>query len=104
MSAAAVSARVYIPADSAALSVGADRAARAIAEEARARGIEVALVRTGSRGLFWLEPMVEVETDEGRFAYGPIVPGDAPSLFGAGFLAGGAHPKALGLVDEIPYL
>jgi formate dehydrogenase iron-sulfur subunit len=104
MNPAATSARVYIPADSAALSVGADRAARAIAEEAQARGIEVALVRTGSRGLFWLEPMVEVDTDKGRFAYGPIVPGDAPSLFQAGFLAGGAHPKALGLVEDIPYL
>jgi len=104
MNPAATSARVYIPADSAALSVGADRAARAIAEEAQARGIELALVRTGSRGLFWLEPMVEVETAEGRFAYGPIVPGDAPSLFQAGFLAGGAHPKALGLVEDIPYL
>ena len=61
-------------------------------------------MRTGSRGLYWLEPMVEVDTDEGRFAYGPIVPGDAASLFDAGFLATGAHPKALGLVDEIPYL
>ena len=104
MNRADMSARVYIPADSAALSVGADRVAQAIAEEAKARGIEVVRVRTGSRGLFWLEPMVEVDTHKGRFAYGPIVPGDAPSLFDAGFLAAGAHPKALGLVDEIPYL
>ena len=99
-----MSARLFIPSDSAAVSVGADRVARAIAEEAGARGIALALARTGSRGLFWLEPMIEVDTEKGRFAYGPILPGDAPSLFAAGFLAGGAHPKALGLVDDIPYL
>ncbi len=96
--------RVYIPADSAAVSVGAERVARAIAAAAQARAVDTELVRTGSRGLFWLEPMVEVDTDKGRFAYGPIAPGDAASLFDADFLAGGAHPKALGLVDEIPYL
>jgi formate dehydrogenase iron-sulfur subunit len=95
--------RIYIPADSSALSVGADEAARAIAEEAQAHGIAIDVVRTGSRGLMWLEPMIEVETAAGRFAYGPILPSDAPSLFAAGFLAGGAHPKALGLVAEIPY-
>jgi formate dehydrogenase iron-sulfur subunit len=99
-----MSARVYIPADSGAISVGADRTARAIARQAQARGVEVLLVRTGSRGLYWLEPLVEVDTDEGRFAYGPMAPGDVPSLFDAGFPAAGAHPKALGLVDEIPYL
>jgi formate dehydrogenase iron-sulfur subunit len=95
--------RIYIPADSSALSVGADEAARAIAEEAQARGIAITLVRTGSRGLAWLEPMVEVDVPAGRFAYGPISPGDAASLFDAGIPTGGAHPKALGLVDEIPF-
>ncbi|MGO4873065.1 MAG: formate dehydrogenase beta subunit [Roseiarcus sp.] len=99
-----MTARVFVPADSSAVSVGADRAARAIAREAQARGVAIELTRTGSRGLYWLEPMIEVETDAGRFAYGPIAPGDAPSLFDAGFLSGGGHPKALGLVDEIPYL
>ncbi len=95
--------RVCIPADSSALSVGADQAARAIAAEARARGVEIVLARTGSRGLYWLEPMIEVDTRAGRFAYGPILPADAPSLFEAEFLSGGAHPKALGLVAAIPY-
>jgi formate dehydrogenase iron-sulfur subunit len=57
-----MSVRVFVPADSSALSVGADRVADAIREEARRRGLEVELVRTGSRGLFWLEPLVEVET------------------------------------------
>jgi formate dehydrogenase iron-sulfur subunit len=99
-----MTARVYVPADSSALSVGANQAAQAIAAEAKARGLDVTVVRTGSRGLFWLEPMIEVDTAAGRIGYGPIAPADAPSLFEAGFLTGGAHPKTLGLVEEIPYL
>jgi formate dehydrogenase iron-sulfur subunit len=99
-----MSARVFIPGDSAALSVGAEGVARAIREEAAARGLGIEFVRTGSRGLFWLEPLVEVETPEGRVGYGGVASGDAASLFDAGFLTGGAHPKALGRVDEIPFL
>ena len=76
----------------------------AIRDEARRRGFDVELVRTGSRGLFWLEPLVEVETAAGRVGYGPVAPGEAAQLFDAGFLSGGAHPKALGRVDDIPYL
>ena len=52
--------KVFIPGDSSALAVAAEATARAIAEEARARGAEIEIVRTGSRGLFWLEPMIEV--------------------------------------------
>ncbi len=78
--------------------------AQAIADEAASRGVALTIVRTGSRGLFWLEPMIEVETPQGRFAYGPIAPGDAASLFEADFLSARPHPKALGLVDDIPYL
>ena len=99
-----MSARVFVPADSSALAVGADAVAEAIADEARRRGVDVAIVRTGSRGLFWLEPLVEVETAAGRIGYGPVAPGEAARLFEAGFLDGGAHPKALGRVDDIPYL
>jgi formate dehydrogenase iron-sulfur subunit len=99
-----VSARIFVPGDSSALSVGADSVSKALAREAQARGVEVAIVRTGSRGLFWLEPLVEVETAAGRVGYGPIAPQDAAGLFECGFLTGGAHPKALGRVEEIPYL
>jgi formate dehydrogenase iron-sulfur subunit len=99
-----MSARVFVPADSSALSVGAEAVARAILDEARRRGLDIELVRTGSRGLFWLEPMVEVETAAGRVGYGPVAPGEAAQLFEAGFLSGGAHTKALGRVDDIPYL
>jgi formate dehydrogenase iron-sulfur subunit len=100
-----MSARIFVPSDSAALSVGADAVTAALAREARARGFEqLSIVRTGSRGLFWLEPVVEVETPEGRLGYGPLTAEDAASLFDAGFLAGGGHPKALGRMGEIPFL
>ena len=63
---------VYVPADSSARSVGADEVAAAVLHQAQIRGVDVHLVRTGSRGLLWLEPMVEVATDGGRVAYGPV--------------------------------
>jgi formate dehydrogenase iron-sulfur subunit len=92
--------RVYVPGDSAALSVGADAVARAIA----ARTKEVTVIRNGSRGMFWLEPLVEVETPRGRVAYGPVHVDAVPGLFEAGFLEGKPHPLCLGLTEEIPYL
>ena len=70
-----MSARIFVPADSAALSVGADAVAAALAAEARRRGVDLMIVRTGSRGLFWLEPLVEVERADGRIGYGPVAPG-----------------------------
>ncbi|MGA2042503.1 MAG: NADH-ubiquinone oxidoreductase-F iron-sulfur binding region domain-containing protein [Roseiarcus sp.] len=99
-----MSVTVYVPGDSAALSVGAGRVAAAITEEARRRGLDVSLVRNGSRGLFWLEPLVEVETARGRVGYGAASPGDVASLFDAGFLDAGDHPKSLGKVDDLPFL
>jgi formate dehydrogenase iron-sulfur subunit len=99
-----VSVTVYVPRDSSALSVGADEVAQAIVSAAAARGNDIRLVRNGSRGLFWLEPMVEVATPAGRIAYGPVSPADIPGLFDAGFLRGGPHGLLLGQTDEIPYL
>jgi formate dehydrogenase iron-sulfur subunit len=63
---------VYVPRDAGALSLGAGDVARAIADEARKRGIDIQLVRNGSRGLYWLEPLVEVGLSSGRTAYGPV--------------------------------
>jgi len=95
---------VCVPCDSTALAVGAGDVAAAIAAQAAARGIEVDLVRNGSRGMFWLEPLVEVATSSGRVGYGPVSVHEVASLFDAGFLAGGAHPLALGLIDELTWL
>ncbi|KIQ21875.1 formate dehydrogenase [Variovorax paradoxus] len=96
---------VYVPRDSAALAVGAERVAERIAQEAAVRGVSFSMVRNGSRGLFWLEPMVEVSTPAGRVAYGPVTIDDVADLFDAGFAEGAqTHPLSLGLTDEIPYL
>lgn len=95
---------VFVPRDAAALAVGADRVAAAISREIEMRGIDARVVRNGSRGLLWLEPMVEVRTEHGRIAYGPVSPGDVPGLFAAGFLEGGAHPLCRGRTRDIPFL
>ena len=95
---------VFVPRDATALSLGAEAVARELAAQAAARGIELHLVRNGSRGLFWLEPLVEVVTPSGRQGYGPVTAADVSALFDAGFLEGRAHPLHLGLVEEIPEL
>ena len=94
---------VYVPNDSSAISKGADKVARRIAAEAALRGATIELVRNGSRGMFWLEPMIEVSTPEGRVAYGPVTPDAVPTLFEADFLYGGQHHLNLGLTEDIPY-
>ena len=99
-----MSVKVYVPLDAAARSIGADATARAIAEQASARGLEITLVRNGTRGLIWLEPLVEVETPAGLVAYGPVQAHDVATLVDAGFLQGGAHALALGPTEEIPEL
>ncbi|NNE42066.1 MAG: formate dehydrogenase [Marinicaulis sp.] len=95
--------KIFAPCDAAALSVGADDVAAAIAAEAAKRNIEIDLVRTGTRGMLWLEPLIEVETSKGRVAYGPVEPGDVASLFNASFHKGGEHKLGHGAAKEIPY-
>jgi formate dehydrogenase iron-sulfur subunit len=95
--------RVFVPIDAAALSVGAGRVAEAIQREAASRGADVTIVRNGTRGMLWLEPLVEVETPSGRVAYGSVRPEDVPSLFEAGFLDGNQHGLSLGLAEQIPF-
>ena len=99
-----MSIRIYVPRDSAALAVGADEVAAAIRHQAVQAGLAIELVRNGSRGLFWLEPLVEVATDAGRVAYGPVSVEDVPGLFAASFQTGGAHRLNLGLTEHIAYL
>jgi formate dehydrogenase iron-sulfur subunit len=92
--------KIYLPLDAAAKALGADDVAAAIVAEATRRGVDVELVRNGSRGMVWLEPMAEVVTDAGRMAFGPMTVADVAGLFGD--LA--AHPKALGLTDDLPWM
>jgi formate dehydrogenase iron-sulfur subunit len=95
--------RLYIPMDAAALAVGAGLVASAISAAAARQNVALDIVRTGSRGLCWLEPMVEVETPVGRVAYGPVAPHDAESLLAA-IRADGAHKLLLGPTEDIPWL
>ena len=97
-------ARIFVPRDAGALALGADEVERAIIAAERRRGIEVDIVRTGSRGLYWLELMIEVTTAQGRIAYGPVSARDVEELFAAGFLDGGPHPLRLGRPEELPFL
>jgi formate dehydrogenase iron-sulfur subunit len=95
---------VHVPRDAAALAAGADDVAAAIAATAAQRGLNVRIVRNGSRGLFWLEPLVEVSTPAGRVAYGPVTVDDVPGLLAAGFLSGADHSLGHGPTERIPYL
>lgn len=99
-----MSVKVYVPRDSAALSMGADQVADAVVREAAARGVDVQLVRNGSRGMLWLEPLVEVETEAGRVAYGPVTPDDVKGLFDASFTTGGEHALGHGRTDDMPWM
>ncbi|MCX7088483.1 MAG: NADH-quinone oxidoreductase subunit NuoF [Methylococcales bacterium] len=98
-----MSVTVYVPNDSSAVSLGADRVAIAIMAEAKKRGIEIDLIRNGSRGLYWLEPLVEVATSAGRTAYAPVQVSDVVGLFDANFIEGGHHALCLGLTEELDY-
>jgi formate dehydrogenase iron-sulfur subunit len=99
-----MSVRLFIPCDAGAIAVGADEVADAVSSAAKRRGLEIEIVRTGSRGLYWLEPMVEVQTARGRVAYGPVDAGDVEGLIDAGLLEGKEHALCLGIADEIPWL
>ena len=95
--------RIFVSRDSSARSVGADEVAAALSGEAARRGIEIDLVRNGSRGLFWLEPLIEVETPRGRIAYGPVTAAGVSQLWDAGLAQGAPHALRLGVTEEIPY-
>src|SRR5215831_4492981 len=95
--------RVYVSRDAGAVAVGADDVALALEQVASKRGIAIETIRTGSRGLYWLEPMVEIATPKGRVAFGPVGTSDIASLVDA-FASEGAHPLRLGVSEDIPWL
>ncbi|MCJ1882368.1 formate dehydrogenase beta subunit [Pseudomonas nitroreducens] len=96
--------KLFIPCDSLARAVGADEVTDALVAEAERRRIPLEIQRTSSRGLYWLEPLVEMDGSEGRLGFGPLAAADVPSLFDALADAPAHHPLALGLVEEIAYL
>ena len=96
--------RVFIPRDTTAVALGADRVAAALQTEAAERNLEVELVRNGSRGMFSVEPLVEIDLDDRRMAFGPVAPVDVPGLIDALSSEPDAHPLYLGLAEAIPWL
>jgi formate dehydrogenase iron-sulfur subunit len=95
--------RIILPRDAAAMALGAEAVLRAVLAEAERRGIALEVVRTGTRGAVWLEPLLEVETASGRIAYGPVRPADVAGLFDANFIDGGAHPARIGRPEAHPW-
>src|SRR5262249_51241465 len=98
-----MSLRLFVPCDAAALCVGADEVAQTLQATAAKRGLEIEIVRNGSRGMCWLEPMIEVATPKGRVAFGPVTVADVPSLLDA-ITADKPHKLGLGLTEQIPWL
>ncbi|TDW19772.1 formate dehydrogenase beta subunit [Rhizobium azibense] len=99
-----MSVTIYVPRDAAALALGAEKVAEAVTQEIAARGIDAKIVRNGSRGMFWLEPLVEVEVSGKRIGYGPVKVKDVAALFDAGLESGGDHALCLGEVEGLPFL
>src|SRR6187549_2131461 len=97
---------IYVPGDSGALALGADKVAVEVEREIAQRGMDARIVRNGSRGMYWLEPLLEVETAGGRVAYGPVSARDVGSLFDAGLdlITHNPHPLALGDPEELPFI
>jgi formate dehydrogenase iron-sulfur subunit len=98
-----MSLRFFLPCDAGALAVGADEVAAVLQAASERRGLQIDLIRTGSRGMYWLEPMLEIETPAGRVAYGPLEPGDIDGVLDA-VLGQTAHPLHLGLTEDLPWL
>lgn len=96
--------KIFIPKDSASTSVGANYVAAEISNLAKKKNIDLEIIRTGSRGMLWLEPLVEIETARGRIGFGPVTVNDVASLFDSDFLNKQDHPLSLGVVDELPWL
>lgn len=87
---------IYVPCDTTAISLGANEIARRIHELVP----DVEIKRNGTRGLFFLEPLIEVQTEDGLVAYGPLEAEDITLEL----IAGGEHPKRLGDIEQHPFL
>jgi formate dehydrogenase iron-sulfur subunit len=96
--------KIFVPRDATACALGADAVAETIRIGAAGRGIEVDIIRNGSRGAFWLEPLVEVETEDGRIAFGPVEAADVAGLFESGFPHSSDHALSLGPIEGIDWL
>ncbi len=103
-----MSLRVFVPRDAAAIACGAGAVAEALVSAAREAGVEIVLVRNGSRGMLWLETLVEVAAADGtRYGFGPLAASDVPALVAAGLFTDPAavvHPASIGVTERHPFL
>lgn len=83
--------RAYVSVDMASVALGADEIAQALVRA----GCEV--IRTGARGLIRIEPLVEIETDKGRVAYGPVAADEVAAILD------GTHPNRIGDLAALPF-
>ncbi len=96
--------RIYVPCETTACALGADAVAAVIAQRIEAGAIHATLTRNGSRGAFFLEPLVEIETADGRIGFANLTDTEAAALFTGPALPDAAHPRCLGRVDALPWL
>ncbi|MGL5810992.1 MAG: NADH-ubiquinone oxidoreductase-F iron-sulfur binding region domain-containing protein [Nocardioides sp.] len=88
---------LYVPGDAAAVSVGADEVAAAFAAQPG-----TTVIRNGSRGMLWAEPLVELVTDAGRVGYANVTVADANAVSTRGWDA--VRTRSIGIVDRHPWL
>jgi len=96
--------RLYVPQDTTACALGAEQVAQAVIDASVAEGLEVDLIRNGSRGLFWLEPLLEAEVAGQRIAFGPVTVAAVPGIMAAMQQQPADHPLYLGEIEALPYL
>ncbi len=98
--------RIFIPRDAAAVACGADEIATAVTAAAKKAKVKAQVVRNGSRGMLWLEPLMEIEDNGVRYAFGPMTEADAAKIVSALAKNGASkikHALALGPTEEIPF-
>ena len=99
---------VFVPQDTTALALGSDGIASLLTQLSKSRGLDLNLTRNGSRGMFWLEPLLEVDLEGIRVGFGPMTLSDVPSVLIAlesntNEVSDINHPLFLGPVENIEY-
>ena len=97
--------KLFVPQDTTAVAVGAEQVAVAFQAAIDTTDSSYSVVRNGSRGAFWLEPMVEVECGDQRATFGPVTANDASSILACCELGHpDRHALYLGSVDDLEWL
>ena len=97
--------KIFVSLDTTARSKGSDKVASQVEKILGSKpDLAATLVRNGSRGMFWLEPLLEINTAKGRVAYGPVKPEDVNDIINQQCFDGAVeHPLCLGFTEELPW-